>query len=43
MHPRVGTALASLAAARCKTFELALIEARLDALERQMGRHARAG
>jgi hypothetical protein len=42
MNPRVGTALASLAAARVKVFEAALIEQSLDALERQMGHNARA-
>jgi hypothetical protein len=43
VHPRVATALASLAVARVRVFEAALIEQRLDALEKQMGHHARAG
>jgi hypothetical protein len=43
ISPRVGTALASLAAARVRVFEVALIEQRLDALERQVGAGARAG
>jgi hypothetical protein len=42
LHPRAASALASLAVARVRVFEAALIEQRLDALERQMGHNARA-
>jgi hypothetical protein len=42
MNPRVGMALASLAAARVRVFQAALVEQRLDALEKQVGQRARA-